>query len=713
MEISQVLDKIDDNQLFVPAFQREYVWKRDDAKYLINSLIKGYPTGTMLTWETSNPPELKGKWKYSDTQGAVKLILDGQQRITTLYILIRDKIPPYYTKNEIKTDITHLYVNVENLELEYFKKTKMGNNPLWVNITDIFQKKVRTRDVIRALKQSDQEVPDEREDVIDENFRNIESILSRNFLEQTIPVKANIKEAIDIFYIVNASGVNLTDAELALAQISGYWPAARDLIKAKLQKLENSGFVFKLDFMVYVLLGVLHHGGSEMKKLHSQDNYPAVKDVWELLDGQVLDYVFNVMKTHAFVDHTKEINSVYALVPIIVYTFNKFQSGTKHLSQEEIKKIIKWFYYSQIRFRYISTMPQKLDKDIGIVVKSATPFDDLLNGIKLERPLEITTNEFVGVDVRHPLWPLMRWYFKSRNAVCFTTGVGIRQNMGKTYSLEWDHIFPFSLLKEAGYGVDNRLKYALAQEITNRAVLTSTANRNKSNKRAEDYLAIVEENHKDALKLQCIPNDKELWKQDNFEQFLEVRRQLLADELNQYLENITKTEDIALEATVEDLIADRENAGLECKSSLRWSYKESKVDKVLEQVIMKAIATFTNSQGGGTLLMGVNDEGEVLGLENDFSSLDGNSDEFELHLRNLIMKNFGEGFSATNIIVKFPVIENKEICQVDIKMAKAPQYLEVSDKNGQKSKKLYVRQGNQSKELPLQEVAAYVQEVFK
>ena len=165
----------------------------------------------------------------------------------------------------------------------------MGNNPLWVNITDIFQKKVRTRDVIRALKQSDQEVPDEREDVIDENFKNIESILSRNFLEQTIPVKANIKEAIDIFYIVNASGVNLTDAELALAQISGYWPAARDMIKAKLQKLEDSGFVFKLDFLVYVLLGVLHHGGSEMKKLHSQDNYPAVKDVWELLDGQVLD----------------------------------------------------------------------------------------------------------------------------------------------------------------------------------------------------------------------------------------------------------------------------------------------------------------------------------------------------------------------------------------------------------------------------------------
>ena len=77
-----------------------------------------------------------------------------------------------------------------------------------------------------------------------------------------------------------------------------------------------------------------------------------------------------------YIDHTKEINSVYALVPIIVYAFNK---GKENLSQIEINKIKKWFYYSQIRQRYISQMPQKLDKDISIVVKSETPFDDLLN----------------------------------------------------------------------------------------------------------------------------------------------------------------------------------------------------------------------------------------------------------------------------------------------------------------------------------------------
>jgi hypothetical protein len=86
--------------LFVPAFQREYVWKRDDAKRLLSSLIKDYPTGTMLTWETNHPPELKGKHKYNEKQGAVRLILDGQQRITTLYMLIRGEIPPYYKAEE-------------------------------------------------------------------------------------------------------------------------------------------------------------------------------------------------------------------------------------------------------------------------------------------------------------------------------------------------------------------------------------------------------------------------------------------------------------------------------------------------------------------------------------------------------------------------------------------------------------------------------------
>jgi hypothetical protein len=709
MKISTILEKIDENQLFVPAFQREYVWKRDDAKSLIDSLIKEYPTGTMLIWETANPPELKGPHKYNEKQGAVKLLLDGQQRVTTLYMLIRGMIPPYYTTPEIINDTRDLFVQLETLELSYYMKTRMENNPLWHNITHVFQRKIRARDVVRTLEDKGETVTREREDRIDDNTRAIENILTREFPEQTIPVKASIREAIDIFYKVNASGVALTDAELALAQISGYWPQARDRFKAKLAALEKEGYVFKLDFIVYVLLGCLYHLGSDMKKLHDVENSERIRAAWDRLENQVLDYVVNLMRTNAFVDHTDEINSPYALVPIIVYCFDK--NGT-HLTDAEIRKMVKWFFYSQLRKRYVSELPQKLDRDLRMVAETPHPFDALLNVIAEENRLEILPAEFVGRAIQHPLFSMVRWYLKSRGAVCFTTGMSLRRNMGSKYQLEMDHLFPFSKLRDIGFGKDNRVKYALAQELTNRAILTQVANRSKSATHAADYLAEVKQKFPKALELQCIPEDAELWKIENYEQFLEERRKMLAKNLNGFLDKITATEETVAPVSLEDLIAEGESDELEFKSTLRWDVKEGTINKKLEEVIMKTVAAFANSQGG-TLLIGVADDGEVLGLEPDYHSLGGvDCDKFELHLRNLLNQQFGTGFVTSKVVIKFLEVGEKEVCQIETAAAKEPVILKVKDKNGQPTEKFYARSGNSSQEIPLSEMNAYIKERF-
>jgi hypothetical protein len=712
MKISQILDKIDERQLFVPAFQREYVWKRQNAKDLISSLIQDYPTGTMLTWETNYPPELKGDHKYDSRQGAVKLILDGQQRITTLYMLMTGNIPPYYKEHEILVDIRNLHVNVETLSLEYYKVTIMENDPLWVNLTDIFKGKIRYRDVIHdlELKLEGERIERERADLIDDNFRAIERIKERDFQEQIIPPKALLKEAIDIFYIVNASGVNLTDAELALAQISGYWPEARELFKQKLAQLEKNGFVLKLDFVVYVLLGILHNMGSKLDKLHDESNKEKIQAAWKRLDEDVLDYVFNIMKSQAYIDHTNEINSIYAFIPIIVYTYNK---GKERLTQIEIKKAVKWFYYSQIRQRYISQLQAKLDKDIGIIVNQENPFDKLLNIISSDRPLEIKPDEFEGVGVSHALWGLMKFYFKSKNAICLSTGINIRKNMGKKYELEWDHIFPYSILRDNGYSINNRQKYSLAQEITNRAVLTQTANRTKTNNMANDYLEEALQRFPTSLGLQCIPKDKELWKLENFELFLEHRRIVLANELNEFLNNITETSDENIETDLFDMIREGENSQVEFKTTLRYDMRENQVNKKLEEVVMKTIAAFSNGQGG-TLVMGVTDELEIIGLDHDYRTLkDGTKDEFELHLRNLINTSYGIEFATSNITVTFPIVNDIEICIVEIKAGIRALYTDVSDKNGSKSKKFYVRSGNSSQEMDITEVASYINQRFE
>jgi hypothetical protein len=708
MKINQILDKIDAYQLFVPAFQREFVWKRDDAKKLISSILKDYPTGTMLTWETNDPPELKGDYTYNHNQGTVKLILDGQQRITTLYLLIKGEIPPYYTEHEIINDVRGLQVNILTLELEYYKKIMMSGNPFWIDITKILKNETNALHIIKAIKEV-QDIDDEIQFLILDNISKIQQIHNKEFLEQTIPVKANIREAIDIFYIVNASGVNLTDAELALAQISGYWPDARERIKHKLFELEKEGWAFRLDFFMYVLLGCLHQVGSKMEKLHGQENLESLKKAWEELESNTLDYVFNILKSHAYIDHTKEINSVYALVPIIVYAFRK---GKSKLTETEIKKAVKWFYYSQVRNRYVSQLPQKLDKDLSIVANEKNPFDKLLNLIEAERRLEISPDEFIGVGVMHPLWALMNWYLKSKDAKCLTTGLSLRKNMGKKYTLEWDHIFPFSILKKNGYGWENRHKYALAQEITNRAILTKTANRTKSNKEAKDYLTEVQLNFPKALELQSIPVDTRLWELENYELFLQTRRKLLAAQLNEFLDKITTTIEEPLSMNIEELINQGENSILELKTTLRWDLKTNQVNKKLEEVILKTVAAFSNGEGG-TLIIGVTEAGEIEGLHHDYSTFNnGDKDKFEIHLRNLLNKEYGVEFSTNNLKISFPEIDDKEICLIEIKVGLKPLYTSISDPNGNKISKFYVRSGNSSQEVPLNEIAEFISKRF-
>ena len=704
MKIDTILEKIDEHQLFVPAFQREYVWKKPDVKNLIRSLLSDYPTGTMLTWETNNPPELKGEHKYVPSQGAVKIILDGQQRITTLYMLVRGKLPPYYTDEEITHKIWDLYINVSTMELEFYKKIQMENNPRWVLVTDIFTRKINALSVIQAI-QAKGELTQDEQNAIMQNMFAIEGILKRDFLEQTIPVKASLREAINIFYIVNSSGVNLTDAELALAQITAYWPDIREQVKVKLFQLAKQGWVFRLDFFIYCLLGVLYHLGSKMEKLHDDSNNVPLRAAWKQLNDDTLDYVFNLMREHAYIDHTKEINSVYALIPIIVFAFDK---GKNRMTELEVKKAVKWFYYAQVRTRYISQLPQKLDKDLGIIKDNPMPFDALLNLIEDERRLEIQADEFIGVGIQHPLWSMMKWYFKSKGAKCLTTGIGIRQNMGEKYTLEWDHIFPFSVLSEAGYSWEQRHKYSLAQEITNRAVLTKTANRTKSATAAKDYLTDVQSRFSKALKLQVIPEDPRLWELENYELFLQERRKMLATKLNEYLTNITETEDADVNLSVQELIEQGENFGVELKTTLRWDVREQKVNRALEEVILKTIAGFSNVEGG-ILLIGVNDDGEVEGLDADYATIKGgDKDGFELHLLNLVTSAYGSEVATTGIKVSFPNIDDKDICMIEIRPGHKPLYTEITDKNGVKSQKFFVRRGNSSHELALTEISDYI-----
>lgn len=208
-----------------------------------------------------------------------------------------------------------------------------------------------------------------------------------------------------------------------------------------------------------------------------------------------------------------------------------------------------------------------------------------------------------------------------------------------------------------------------------------------------------------------IPEDESLWEIENYEAFLAERRKMLAQHLNRFLSSLTETAEAQLPVSIEDLIAESESDELEFKSTLRWDMRQGRTNKALEDVIIKSVAAFANWQGG-TLLIGVSDEGEILGLEADYASLNGDHDRFELHLRNLLNQNFGTAFVANRVKIRFHTINEQDICQIDVQPAINPVIVTLTDKNGQKNERFYVRSGNSSQELPPSEMHRYIQERF-
>jgi hypothetical protein len=150
------------------------------------------------------------------------------------------------------------------------------------------------------------------------------------------------------------------------------------------------------------------------------------------------------------------------------------------------------------------------------------------------------------------------------------------------------------------------------------------------------------------------------------------------------------------------LIKGGENDAIEFKSSMRWDYKNEKLNKALEMVIIKTLAGFMNTRGG-TLLIGVDDDGVILGLDKDYSTIKkSNSDGYEQYINGLIASYLGTDLCA-KVNIMFHKLEDKEICRVLILPAKFPVYCQ----NGNKTQ-FFMRAGGGTRELNIKEAMKYI-----
>ena len=150
-----------------------------------------------------------------------------------------------------------------------------------------------------------------------------------------------------------------------------------------------------------------------------------------------------------------------------------------------------------------------------------------------------------------------------------------------------------------------------------------------------------------------------------------------------------------------DLIKGLENKTLEFKSTLQWDVHQKKKNKDLWHPVLRTIGGFMNSDGG-TLLIGVDDDGNVLGLENDLKLTKQSLDHFSQLLSNIISDYLGAGYSRF-MDFRYEEIEGKMICVVEVESASKAAFL-----NWQDNKEFHIRVGNTTKQLDTQEAMDYI-----
>lgn len=166
--------------------------------------------------------------------------------------------------------------------------------------------------------------------------------------------------------------------------------------------------------------------------------------------------------------------------------------------------------------------------------------------------------------------------------------------------------------------------------------------------------------------------------------------------------NRTIRESAEFNEDVMALLSQGENNRLEFKMSLRWDSRKNQVSKQIERSVIKTAAAFLNSEGG-QILIGVDDEAKLVGIDNDYKSLGKpNPDGFENHFNNLFLSMIGAEFRRYARL-KFQRIEDKEVCLITVLPAPKPAYVRIEE-----SEDFFIRTGNSTTSLKVSETATYI-----
>ncbi len=561
MSILDLVKEFERGQMQLPEMQRGYVWKSTQVRDLLDSLYRGYPTGNILRWETTdNSIELRNaaieqtceKWVNS------YLLLDGQQRLTSLAAIIQGK--PIYVRDSKKP--IDIYFNLEHEENSY--ETELGNDeadesifeaddddeneeeeknsldsykkpfivannrvkqdPNWVSVTEVF----KASDITPFLERIGiTNLKDPRYKKYQERLGKLMSIRDYEFPVITLKKDLKYDEVADIFVRVNSLGTKLKGSDLALAQITSKWHGSLKTFDEFHDECKKINWDVSIGILLRTLIAIIT--GQSKFKVVSSLSLEKLQEGWNRTK-EAVSFALAYLTQNFDVENQNLLSSPYFITTLAYFVDAK----NKQITERETNILKKWFLIANAKGRYSwGSSETKLDEDLSAIKQGN--IEKLLDIIAAQfGRLDITIDDLRGKNRTSGFFKTMFTLMHRNKARDWNTDLVISmKHPGKKDKIEFHHIFPKNILR------GEKFERKEINDIANLTFIGKVTNIKISDNDPDVYLeAILKERGEGILREHCIPTDKELWKIDRFIDFTNKRRELLLELINKYLEEI-------------------------------------------------------------------------------------------------------------------------------------------------------------------------------
>ncbi len=765
LPLREVISGIKKGEYQLPDFQRGWVWDEEHVRSLLVSIARSFPIGAIMTLETGGDVNFQVRpienIKLESIVEPEKLILDGQQRLTSLTQVL-GLTGPVKTFDHKKFEVERFYyINInkalesEDLDDAFYSVGKDKT------ITSDFGRKIEL-DLSTPEKEIEAfQFPcnalldyEDWQDLCYEadkyqEFKIFKQKVLKAFDHYNIPIialnKQTSKEAVClVFEKVNTGGVSLSVFELITASFAaeGYnlredWYGNPDAqITGRLERLKNDVLLKGLqptDFIQAITLLHTYELNSQAKTAGKPGGQiPGISckrktmlnlklsdyKKWALPLEQAFRRAASFLRKECFYS-SRDLPYGTQLVPLAAIMVHLKDRWLEPMIYERLKT---WFWCGVMGELYGSAIENRFANDIEDFLKwlndekqiPRTVFDASFHPNRLET---LRTRNSAAYKGLHAL--LLKY-----GAEDFFWNANVQEiyNMGE--SLDIHHLFPKK------WCIDQGISYKIYDSVVNKTPISYKANRKIGGDAPSKYLKKIQKDEQVGLSdfqmdviLESHLIDPGAFRNDDFTELIHQRSVKLVEIVYTAMGKLeSMPDDVALfgygsleekRKRLLNQLKAKESSLIEFKSTLRWNVKANMVDKKMEDVILKNIAAFNNVYGG-TLMVGVNDDGEVIGLDEDYKTLkEPNKDHFELHLRNLINENFGKEFATSQLLITFPVLDDKEFCHIEIARGKTQKYLKISENNELKQESFFVRSGNTTQKLSIDEASRYINARFK